>query len=146
MKYAGMACASLALALSPLIFVHPVRVEGRSMEPTLGSGNLVWALRDWVAGSPRRGEIWLVEGPNGRSIKRVLALPGESLELKTGQLWLNETPLNENWETLDEGGNSGPWQAQDGYLVIGDNRPQSQDSRSWGAIQRKAFKGRILGK
>lgn len=141
-----MTCAALTLALSPLIFVHPLQVQGRSMEPTLLHGRMVWAQRAWTIGNPKHGEIWIVEGPHGPSIKRVLALPGERLELKAGQFWLNETPLRESWQSIDENGSGGPWQAQNGYLVIGDNRPQSQDSRSWGALNRDAFKGRILGK
>src|SRR5664279_269757 len=46
--------AALALALSPLLVVHPVRVSGHSMEPALAEGDLRWALRAWASSAPRR--------------------------------------------------------------------------------------------
>ena len=47
---------AIVLALSPLLFVHPVRVSGRSMEPTLGDGSMHCALRAWCAGPPREAK------------------------------------------------------------------------------------------
>lgn len=66
--------AALGLALSPLALVHPATVQGRSMEPTLRPGEQIWVLRAWAAGRPKAGQIWFLEGPDGRVVKRVVAV------------------------------------------------------------------------
>ncbi len=136
---------ALGLALSPLALVHPVRVQGRSMAPALHSGQVVWAIRNWAAGTPERQQVWLLETPDGPSLKRVLALPGEGLEIREGEVLHQGRPLDEPYVQQPERGSAGPWQAGDGYLVLGDNRPESRDSRAWGPLPRSAFRGRILG-
>lgn len=136
--------AALALALSPLLVVHPVRVSGRSMEPAMRDGDLCWALWGWASHAPRRGEIWLVKGPHGSSAKRVLGLPGETAEWLGPDLWINGQRLEEPWVVYPERSGLGRLGCGEGYLVLGDNRPQSQDGRSWGALPVKAMRGRIL--
>lgn len=135
---------ALALALSPLTVVHPVRVQGHSMEPTLRNGQIGWALRNWAAGAPALREIWLVDTPDGPAIKRVIALPGEVLELRQGELLRRGRPVDETYVQHPERGNAGPWIAGEGYLVLGDNRPESRDSRAWGPLPRRAFRARLL--
>lgn len=135
---------ALALALSPLAVVHPVRISGRSMEPALRDGDLRVALRAWAAGAPRRGEVWVVEGPEGPSVKRVLGLPGETLDQARGDLRLNGRGLDEPYVALTEREDGGPWVCGAGYLVLGDNRPLSRDGRAWGALPRSAFRARLL--
>jgi len=135
---------ALGLAFLPLTVVHPVRVQGRSMEPTLRNGQIVWALRSWAAGSPQHQQVWLLETPDGPALKRVLALPGEGLEIREGETLLQEQPLNEIYVHYPERGSTGPWRAGDGYLVLGDNRPESRDSRAWGPLPQSAFLGRIF--
>jgi len=136
---------SFALALSPLAVVHPVRVQGRSMEPTLRSGQVCWVLRSWAAGSPTREQVWLVDAPDSPSLKRVLALPGERLELRDGDLLRGGGRLQEPYVQHLDLGDGGPWEAGGGYLLLGDNRPGSRDSRAWGPLPRSAFRGRVLG-
>lgn len=136
---------ALLLALTPFLVVHPVRVHGRSMEPTLKHGQVCWVLRAWAAGPPARGEAWVVESIDGPTLKRVLALPGERLEMREGDLFQNDRRLEEAYVTQAERGSGGPWTAGGGYLVLGDNRPESRDSRAWGPVPRDAFRGRILG-
>ncbi len=136
---------ALGLALSPLTVVHPLRVQGRSMEPTLRDGGVCWVLRSWAAGAPRRGQVWMVEGPEGPCLKRVMALPGEHLEMRGGDLFGQGSLLAEPYVQHLEGQDGGPWEAGQGYLLLGDNRPQSRDSRAWGPLARSAFRGRVLG-
>lgn len=136
---------ALALALTPLAVVHPVRVSGRSMEPTLHSGDLRLGLRAWAAGLPKRGEVWVVEGPDGPSVKRVVGLPGEVLDQVRGDLRLGGRPLDEPYLAATEREDGGPWTCGEGFLVAGDNRPQSRDGRAWGPLPRAAFRARILG-
>ena len=136
--------AALALALAPLAVVHPVRVSGRSMEPALHDGSLRLALRAWASHAPRRGEIWLVEGPHGPTVKRVLGLPGNSVAWTGPDLWVNGQRLDEPWVVHPERTGRGHTGCAEGYLVLGDNRPDSQDGRSWGPLPAKALRARIL--
>ncbi len=136
--------AALALALSPLGVLHPVHVSGHSMEPALADGDLRWALRAWAGHAPRRGEIWVVEGPQGSSVKRVLGLPGEVVAWRGPDLWIDGQRQEEPWVLHPDRGGEGQQACGTGYLVLGDNRPESQDGRSWGAIPREALRGRIL--
>jgi signal peptidase I len=136
--------AALALALSPLLVVHPVRVSGRSMEPAMKDGDLRWALWGWASHTPRRGEVWVVEGPHGTSIKRVLGLPGETAEWQGPDLWIDGQRLEEPWVAHPERGGQGRTGCGKGFLVLGDNRPDSQDGRSWGPLPAKALRGRVL--
>lgn len=136
--------AALALALSPLAVVHPVRVSGHSMEPALHDGSLRWALRAWASHAPRRGEIWVVEGPHGDSAKRVLGLPGDTVEWQGPDLWINGQRLDEPWVVHPERSGQGRTGCGEGYLVLGDNRPDSQDGRSWGPLPAGALRGRVL--
>jgi len=137
--------AALMVALSPLALVHPVRISGRSMLPALRDGTLCMALRAWCAGPPARGEVWLVEGPEGPAVKRIVGLPHERLEQKQGELWLAGQVLDESYVEHPERGSDGPWEAGSGYLVMGDNRPESHDGRAWGPLPRNALRARILG-
>lgn len=135
--------AALALALSPLLGFHPVRVSGRSMEPALHDGDLVWAMRAWCAGMPRRRQVWVVKGPEGISVKRVIGLPSDLIESKKGKIFLQGIRLSESYVERSDS-LSGAWDCQDGYLVLGDNRPESHDGRAWGALPRSSLRDRIL--
>lgn len=136
--------AALALALSPLLVLHPVRVSGQSMEPTLADGELRWALRAWASGTPQRDEIWVVAGPQGPAIKRVLGLPGDIVVWRGPELLINGRPHQEPWVAHPERTAQGQKACGSGYLVLGDNRTASQDGRSWGAMPASALRERIL--
>ena len=137
--------AALAFALSPLAVVHPVRVAGRSMAPALTDGELCWALRAWASHPPRRGEVWVVAGPQGASVKRLIGLPGETVTWSGPDVWINERHLDEPWVTHPERRGEGRQVCGSGYLLLGDNRPESQDGRAWGTLPAGMLRGRILG-
>lgn len=139
----ALALGSMVLACLPFAAVFPVRVEGRSMEPTLHPGQRVWVLRRWAAGAPKLREIWLVAGPEGPALKRVLGLPSDHLEERRGDLLSNGLRMEEPWVRWSGTASGGPWTG--GYLVLGDNRPESRDGRSWGPLPEGALRGRILG-
>ena len=135
---------ALVIALSPLGAIHPVKVEGHSMEPGLRDGQLVWVLRPWCAGAPRRGQVWVVKGPDGPAIKRVIGLPGETVSEKGGDLWIGGRRLREPYVAQVDATDGGPWPANGGYLFMGDNRPRSEDGRAWGPLPASAMRGRVL--
>jgi len=137
--------AALALSFLPLAFLHPVQVVGISMEPALESGSLHWALRSWCAGAPRRGEIWLFDGPDGPVVKRVIGLPGEHLEQLDGEMFLDGSRMQEPYLRQFDQGHAGPWDTGEGFLMLGDNRPASRDGRAWGPVPRSVLRGRFLG-
>ena len=137
--------AALALALAPLGVVRPLWVRGHSMEPGLPHGSLRWVLRAWASSAPRRGEVWLVAGPDGDSLKRVMGLPGERLSWSGPDLTVNGQRLQEPWVAFPERGGQGAWACGEGYLLLGDNRPLSRDGRNWGPLPGTALNGRLLG-
>lgn len=136
--------AALALALTPLAVLHPVRIEGRSMEPRLKPGAICLALRPWCAGTPAAGQIWLVRTPGGAAVKRLVGVPGDRVELRAGDLWVNGRPVAEPYVDRPERETAGPWTTGPGYFLLGDNRPESHDSRAWGVLSPEALQGRIL--
>ncbi|MBL0311976.1 MAG: signal peptidase I [Holophagaceae bacterium] len=135
--------AALAVALSPLAVIHPVQVSGRSMEPGLHDGELVWALWAWCAGKPERGELWLVKVPEGVSVKRAIGLPGEQVEARDGEIFINGSRLDESYVRWSDH-LSGAWTCGDGYLVLGDNRTQSHDGRAWGPLPKTVLRSRVV--
>jgi signal peptidase I len=137
---------ALLLALAPLAFVHPVRVEGGSMEPSLKDGQVLLALWPWCSGKPALGEVWAVEAPGGMAIKRVLALPGQTLEQRNGYLIRDGAFVEEPYVSFRDARHGGPWPAGSGYLLLGDNRPASRDCRLWGAVAADRMGGRVVGK
>lgn len=144
MKRIALYGLALLVALSPLTVIHPVTVEGHSMEPGLQNGQLVFALWPWCSGTPKRGQVWIVQGPEGSAIKRLIGLPGETVTEQGGDLWIGGARLKEPYVTQVDASDGGPWPCGTGYLFLGDNRPHSEDGRAWGPLERDALNGRVL--
>jgi len=140
----ALAAGALALVLSPLAFVHPVRVTGRSMEPGLREGDLRLALRAWCAGRPAQGQVWLAAAPGGTVIKRVIALPGSRVEIRDGEVWVDGAYLKEPYVARTDRETAGPWTTGPGCFLLGDNRSESRDSRAWGPLPLGALEARVL--
>jgi len=142
---AWLPAAALALALAPLAALHPVRIEGRSMEPLLHSGELRLALRAWCAGPPRTGQVWLLATPSGTAVKRLVAPPGSHVEIRDGELWIDGRYVPEPFLTRTDRASAGRWETGPGWFALGDNRPDSYDSRAWGPVAGERLEGRVLG-
>jgi len=134
-----------------LTFRHvllPVRVSGISMEPTLrnGSVNLVNRL-PYLWREPRRGEIVALRttGTSIMYLKRIIALPGESVELRGGQVRINGRALDEPYLKEAE-----PWEIERrtlglaDYFVMGDNRTMPRELHWGGVVKRNRIVGRTL--
>ncbi|OGS62254.1 MAG: signal peptidase I [Elusimicrobia bacterium RIFOXYB2_FULL_62_6] len=144
---------------------EPMYIASESMLPTLYRGQhllmdkLVFRFRD-----PARGEIIIFASPAGgehESVKRVIAVAGDTVEIKSKEVFLNGEKLLETYarhtrpdDTLD-GDNLGPLTVPEGALfVLGDNRDESMDSATWKDpatgekvyfLKREAVTGRIRG-
>ena len=115
-----------------------IRVEGSSMEPSLHDGEMVVVNRlayRWSA--PSRGDIVVFRfplDPSRRFIKRVIGLPGDSLEARDGLMYVNGTALDEPYIAAAPR-YDGAWLVQaDELFVLGDNRNNSSDSQNWGPL------------
>lgn len=133
--------------------VMSVDVSGDSMVPTLRDGERRFMHR-WrhLILAPQRGELVAIEQPDYEffSVKRVIALPHERVQVKYGRVYVNGEPLNEPYlpdGTVTTGGALGRAAfrvADECYFVLGDNRRFSVDSRDHGAVHRDEILGAIF--
>lgn len=119
------------------VLINAVIPSG-SMENTIMTGDRVFGNRlTYRFGDPERGDIAIFRYPDDESelyIKRVMGLPGDTIEIKDGLLYLNnsEEPLAEPYLKEIPTGDFGPYQVPEGcYFMLGDNRNKSNDSRMW---------------
>ncbi|MBI4338902.1 MAG: signal peptidase I [Chloroflexi bacterium] len=127
-----------------------VTVQGNSMVPALGPGHRVLVdCRAYRDAPPARGDVVLFRHhlpEMGDFLKRIVALPGEHVHLKEGQVFINGVALEERYAsspTAAPPGTPSQWFVGEGqYFVLGDNRGDSYDSRRFGPVDA----GQILGK
>lgn len=130
-------------------FVAEARwVPTESMVPTIQIGDRLMVEK--VSKEIERGDI-VVFKPTPRSgskldlVKRVIGLPGDQLEIKDGKVYVNGSPLDEPYLKEEMRSNFGPFQVpQDSYFMMGDNRNNSYDSRSWGVVPKENLVGKAL--
>ncbi|MBW4563245.1 MAG: signal peptidase I [Mojavia pulchra JT2-VF2] len=166
---------SIVLALGIRTFVAEARwIPSGSMEPTLHGTPNQWEADKIIVdklkykfSEPQRGDI-VVFSPTAELqkeqyqdafIKRIIALPGEKVELRNGKVYINNKPLQEDkYLGLQQrtaidvctSGQQPPFLAKsqtipsDSYLVLGDNRNSSYDSRCWGVVPRQNIIGRAV--
>jgi signal peptidase I len=146
---------TVALGVRTFVLAHFV-VEGSSMATTLTSGDRVFVNKlSYRFGDPSRGDVVVlheIRGTNERDlIKRVIALPGEEIEIRSCEVRIDGRLLIEPY--LDPtvvtpgncGGDFGPLMIPEGSVfVMGDNRPGSQDSRALGPIDDDDIVGRAF--
>ncbi|HEY0004312.1 MAG TPA: signal peptidase I [Pyrinomonadaceae bacterium] len=145
--------ALMIAALAVVFIVQPVKVEGTSMLPRLHDGERIFVNKLIYYGLPKlqRGDIvvfWYPNDPSKSYIKRVLGLPGETVEVREGRVLINGKELQEDY--LDPRLNLShmsrpPLVVKEHYFfVMGDNRDNSYDSRSWGLVPEKYIYGKAL--
>lgn len=145
---------ALAVIIRTFLFA-PFLVDGQSMVPNLADNErLIVNKFIYFMREPERGEILVFHAtPEKDYIKRVVALPGETVEVKDDKLYINGEEQNEPYlqeikTTYHEDGiqyttDFGPVEVPEGHLfVMGDNRPNSEDSRELGPIPIETVVGR----
>jgi len=126
-------------------------VDGLSMEPYLHDRELVlWNPNSYDKTGPGRGDIIVMNYPGDpkhkKYVKRIVGLPNERVDLYDGHVYIDKKILSEDYLYVDtETDPPGTWQlGGDQYFVLGDNRPDSSDSRYFGAVERRFILGRAL--
>ena len=138
---------AVLLALSIHIFLAQATVVyGQSMQPNLQPAErLVIEKVSYYFDLPMRNDIVVVDLPQMSAflIKRVVGLPGESVEIRRGRVLINGQPIEQPFTLLSDEAFYGPITlGPDSYFVMGDNRHNSNDSRVFGPIPSSAIAGR----
>ena len=151
---ASIFAAVLSLAIITFV-VQAFFIPSASMEPTLQVGDRILVSKfSYRLGSIRRGDIIVFRYPLGPArdfVKRVVALPGETVELREGLVLISGKALSELYPTALPGGDRactssyGPKKVPDGqFFVLGDNRCNSEDSRFFGFVPAANVVGKAL--
>ena len=143
---------ALAYLVNHFIIVNAV-VPSSSMETTIMTGDRVIGLRfAYNFSEPERGDIMIFKFPDDESklyIKRLIGLPGETVEIKDGHVYIDGEVLDEPYLTVSTEGNYGPYTVpEDHYFMLGDNRNNSADSRFWNNtyLEREKIVGKAVFK
>ena len=140
------------LALS--IFVASVQgfwVSGDCMRPGLITGDRLLADKlTYRLHPPHRGDVivfYYPRDPEQIYVKRVIGLPGETVEIHSGDVYIDGHHLTEPYRIYQAHGSMGPRTVPSGdYFVMGDNRDVSDDSRYWGYLPKQEIIGRAVGR
>ena len=139
---------ALVLALIVHLFLAQATIVfGQSMEPNLHQNErLIVDKLSYRVRAPERGDIVVVDLPEMEEmlVKRIVALPSELVEIHRGVVYVNGAPINEPFahDTIEYDMprlTLGPLS----YFVLGDNRGNSNDSRSFGPVHRDQILGRV---
>jgi signal peptidase I len=149
--------ALMFAALLVVFVVQPVKVEGTSMLPRLHDGERIFVNKLIYYGWPQlqRGDIvvfWFPDDPSKSYIKRVIGLPGETVEVREGRIYIRsggreqllEEPYIDPQRNLSRQTLAPKEVKPHYYFVMGDNRDASSDSRIWGLVPEKYIYGKAL--
>ena len=146
-----LAIAVVVCVLLITYVVQAFKVQGTSMSPELKDGDRILVNKFlYYFGDIERGDVvvfWYPEDPKLSFIKRVVALPGETVEIRSGAVLVNGTLID---ETYVSGTNADlrsfpPHEVRNGhFFVLGDNRKGSNDSRSWGLVPERYIYGKAF--
>lgn len=172
-EWGGTLIVALIIAFLARTFLfEPVRVQGNSMYPTLRDGEFMYVSKlDYgnsffgipftgigtyftVGGEPERFDVVVCNYPNRFTnngarenfVKRIVGLPGDTVEVRDGYLYVNDVKYDEPYLAEYIAEDFGPYAVPEGhYFVMGDNRNNSNDSRATGPITRDMIVGKVEG-
>jgi signal peptidase I len=129
----------------------PVKVEGLAMRPAFNDGDRV--LMTQPPGKIVRGDVIMFLYPKDQSrvyIKRVIGLPGDKIAIMDGRVYINGDPYEEAYIDPEYNHSKAKLAEEtvpaDHYFVMGDNRDNSSDSRSWGTVRTELITGKYYMK
>lgn len=150
------AFASVVMALAVHTWIAEIKIiPSGSMQPTLQVGNrlLVEKISYKLITPPQRRDIIVFNAPealrwrgiSGSLIKRIVGVPGDTVEIRQGQVYVNGSRVQEPY-TAEPGTYSyGPVTLEpENYFVLGDNRNESYDSHYWGFVKRQDITGKAI--
>ena len=143
---------AIGLALVIIVFLYqPVKVEGTSMAPLLSDQERIFINKFVYRFEPiHRGDVVVFWYPLDRTksfIKRVIGLPGETVEIRRGIVYVNELPITEPYvpPQYEDVSDFAPVRVpMDDYFVMGDHRISSNDSRVFGPVASRYIYGRAV--
>lgn len=154
--------AAVMAVLIVVFVVQPVKVEGTSMQPRLENDERIFVNKfEYNFSSIKRGDIivfWFPDDPTKSFIKRVIGLPEDSVDMDpSGHIVINGLPMEESylapernqaarlrWNQSQFTSGQKVRVKSHYYFVMGDNRDQSNDSRSWGLVPEKYIYGKAM--
>lgn len=146
----------IAIVVAAVVFVEQVivinaRIPSPSMENTIMTGDQIFGNRlSYVKSDPQRYDIVIFYYPDDEKqkfIKRVIGLPGETVTIRDGKVYINDSTesLRDDFCPETPVGDFGPYEVPEGcYFMLGDNRNVSKDSRYW--LNPYVEKDKIIGK
>jgi signal peptidase I len=146
---------SKALAMTLVVFliftmfvVQGFKVYGSCMEPNLTTGERILGNKFvYMFERPARGDVIVFRYPLDPSriyIKRVIGLPGETIEIRKGVVYVDDKPLKEDYvRRVPHGDYPKTWVRPDHLFVMGDFRDASNDSRYWGELPMENVEAKI---
>lgn len=150
---------TIVIALSIFVIIYlflfqPHQVRGSSMYPTFNDGEYLLTNKiSYRFEEPQRGDVVIFRAPRNEEydyIKRIIGLPGESIKVERGKIFINNNLLPESYlpESYVTSGGGFLREGQSitiplgTYFVCGDNRSHSSDSREWGFVPRENIVGK----
>ena len=133
----------VVVVLIRTFIITPVRVDGDSMKNTLKNGDILLLYK---LSSIDRFDIIVLdeEKDNEKIIKRVIGLPGETVAIKKGKIYINDKVIDDEYAYGETSDYNKVTLKDDEYFILGDDRLISKDSRYFGPIKDNEIKGKIV--
>lgn len=149
LEWVGTLLLALVIALVVRTYIfEPVKVDGRSMDATLVDGEVMFVSKfDYLFDEPERFDVVICHYPGRGStnfVKRVVGIPGDVVQVTGGYLYVNGEKYEEEYIIHRPNYDFGPVTVEEGqYIVLGDNRSNSNDSHLIGPLDAEMIVGKV---